>query len=400
MLIPHLSKPGSLSCISEGRVKIAQVTPYDISHPGGVGQHINHLRREFKHLGHEVVVMAPRAEKGGLEFGDDYVGIGRTVTIPGNGSKVRLTFDVTLYNAVKELMQREQFDVVHLHEPMTPVLPYMVLLNSKSVNIGTFHAARVTNPWYGAFKPYFAFLLSRLQGKICVSEPARAHMVQYFGGNYDIIPNGIDIDRYSDQIEPFPWASDAHPRILFVGRFNETRKGFKYVLRALPMIQQQFPRARLVVVGPGDRWKFEDQIERYQIRGVDFVGEVSDQDLPRYYASCDVFCAPSIHGESFGLVLLEAMASFKPVVASRIPGYASVVTHERDGLLVEPKDATAVALAIVRILADDGLQQRLSHQGRETAEHYAWPRVAKRVLDLYQASAELMPTVGVSRQWS
>lgn len=379
-------------------MKIAQVTPYDISHPGGVGQHIDHLRREFERLGHEVVVMAPRASKGGLEINQDYIGIGRTVTIPGNGSKVRLTFDVTLYNAVKELMQRESFDVVHLHEPLTPVLPYMVLLNSKAVNVGTFHAARATNPWYSAFKPYFSFLLSRLQGRICVSEPARAHMVQYFGGSYNIIPNGIDIDRYSHEIEPFPWSMDDTPRILFVGRFNETRKGFKYALRALPLVQQQFPKARLVVVGPGDRYKFEDQIDRYQIRGVDFVGEVSSADLPRYYASCDVFCAPSIYGESFGLVLLEAMASSKPVVASRIPGYAGVITHDRDGLLFEPKDATAVALAIVRVLADSGLRRELSLRGRETAEQYAWPRVAQRVLDLYAYSASLTPELHLSQR--
>jgi phosphatidyl-myo-inositol alpha-mannosyltransferase len=372
-------------------VKIAQVTPYDIAHPGGVGQHIHHLQHEFERLGHDVVVMAPRAARGGLEVGPGFYGVGRPIPIPANGSQARLMFDVTLYNAVKEIMNREQFDIVHLHEPLTPLLPYIVLLNSHSVNVATFHAARATNPWYSMLKPYFGFLMSRLDGRICVSEPARAVVDQYFPDSYRIIPNGIDIDRYSDQVEPFPWANDGTPRILFVGRFNEARKGFKYLLRAMPLVHQQFPEARLLVVGPGDRMKFHDMIERYQIRKVEFVGEVSSRDLPRFYASCDIFSAPSIRGESFGLVLLEAMATIKPVVASNIPGYAGVLTHNRDGLLVEPRDSMSLALAIVRLLSDGALRKRLSEAGRSTAEAYAWPRVAARVLDVYAQCGHQSP---------
>ncbi len=365
-------------------MKIAQVTPYDIAHPGGVGQHIFHLQKEFERLGHEVVVMAPRAAQGGLEVRPGFYGVGRPIPIPANGSQARLMFDVTLYNAVKEVMTRERCDIVHLHEPLTPLLPYIVLLNSQSVNVATFHAARATNPWYTMLKPYFGFLMSRLDARICVSEPARTVVHQYFPADYQIIPNGIDIEGYSKETEPFAWSRRGGPRVLFVGRFNEARKGFKYLLRAMPFVQQQFPEARLTVVGPGDHTKFSALLQRYDIRGVDFMGEVPAGDLPRYYASCDVFCAPSIHGESFGLVLLEAMASLKPVVASNIPGYASVVTNNADGLLVQPKDSTAIALAIVRLLSDVGLRERLSAAGRQTAEQYAWPRVAARILDVYR----------------
>ncbi|CAN5858867.1 glycosyltransferase family 4 protein [soil metagenome] len=365
-------------------MKIAQVTPYDIAHPGGVGQHIHHLQSEFERMGHDVVVMAPRSARGGLEVRPGFYGVGRPIPIPANGSQARLMFDVTLYNAVKEVMVRERCDVVHLHEPLTPLLPYIVLLNSQSANVATFHAARATNPWYSMLKPYFGFLMSRLDSRICVSEPARTVIQQHFPDSYKVIPNGIDIERYSEWVEPFAWASDGIPRILFVGRFNEARKGFKYLLRALPLIQQQFPDTRLLVVGPGDRTKFNDLINRYLIRGVDFFGEVSSADLPRYYASCDVFSAPSIHGESFGLVLLESMATGKPVVASNIPGYAGVVNHNKDGLLVQPKDSMSLALAIVRLLSDSGLRARLSVAGRRTAETYAWPQVAARVLEVYQ----------------
>jgi phosphatidylinositol alpha-mannosyltransferase len=312
---------------------------------------------------------------------------GSTVTIPGNGSMIRLTFDVTLYAAVKALMRRERFDVVHLHEPLMPVLPYMVLLNSQAINVATFHAFRGSNPWYTAFKPYMTFVLSRLDGRIAVSEPAREFVGQYFDGPYEIIPNGIDVDRYGSHVEPFPWAADGIPRILFVGRFAEPRKGFKYLLQAMPMVRQQFPEARLVVAGTGNPERFAGLIERYGVTNVDFVGYVSDQEKPRYYASCDLFCAPSVRGESLGVVLLEALASGTPIVAADIPGYASVVTHNRDGLLVPPKNPAALALALVRLLADRERRAAFGAAGRLTAERYAWPQIAERILGAYDRAA-------------
>jgi len=367
-------------------VKIALVSPYDIAHPGGVPEHIAHLRQEFRALGHDVTVMAPRARRGGLEVAPGFYGIGRTVAIPGNGSTVRLTFDVSLYATVKALMRRERFDVVHLHEPLVPVLPYMVLLNSPAVNVATFHAFRASNPWYTAFKPYMSFVLGRLDGRIAVSEPAREFVSQYFDGPYEIIPNGIDVDRYRG-VEPFPWAGDGIPRILFLGRFDEPRKGFKYLLRAMPFVHQQFPEARLVVAGTGRPERFAGLMDRYGVRNVDFLGYVSQEEKPRYYASCDLFCAPSIRGESLGIVLLEGMAAARPVVASDIPGYASVLSHQREGLLVPPKDPQALALALVRLLADRELRTRLGAAGPATADRYAWPRIAGRVLEAYDRAA-------------
>ena len=368
-------------------MKIALVSPYDFAHPGGVPEHIAHLRTEFRTLGHEVTVMAPRSRRGGLEEADGFYGIGRTVGIPGNGSTVRLTFDVTLYAAVKALMRRERFDVVHLHEPLIPVLPYMVLLNSQAVNVATFHAFRPSNPWYTAFKPYMTFVLSRLDGRIAVSEPAREFVSQYFEGPYEIIPNGIDAAKYGAEVVPFPWAGDGTPRVLFVGRYNEPRKGFTYLLRAMPLVRQQFPNARLVVAGTGRPERYAGLMERHGVEGVDFVGFVPDEEKPRYYASCDVFCAPSVGGESLGIVLLEAMASGKPIVAADIPGYASVLSNGREGLLVAPKSPPALALALVRLLADRELRRSMGAEGRATAERYAWPQIAGRVLQAYDRAA-------------
>lgn len=367
-------------------MKIAQISPYDFEHPGGVAEHILHLRDEFQRQGHEVTILAPHSE-GGIVKREGFFGVGRTVTIPGNGSKVRLTFDVTLYAQVKALMLREQFDVVHLHEPLVPVLPYMVLLNSRAVNVGTFHAFRESNAWYAAFKPYMSFVMNRLDWRIAVSPPAREVVSQYFEGQFDIVPNGIDPTKY-EGIEPLPFSSDETLRILFVGRFNESRKGFKYLLRAMPQVRRLFPSAKLVVVGNGDPARFQGTIDQYGVTGVEFVGFVPTEELPRYYASCDVFCAPSIEGESFGIVLLEAMAAGTPVVAANIPGYASVLTDGEEGLLADPRDPFALALALVRILADKSARATFGARGKVTAQRYAWPEIAARVLSGYEEAAE------------
>lgn len=368
-------------------MKIALVTPYSMHKAGGVAEHIAHLRDEFRSLGHTVKVMAPRGPKGGLEVGDNYYGVGRTITIPGNGSKIRLTFDVTLYADVKQIMRKEQFDVVHCHEPLMPVLPYMVLLNSSAVNIATFHAYAEQQPWYAAFKPYMNFVLGRVDGRIAVSEPARELVSKYFDGDYSIIPNGIDLADYGPHVEKFEWANDGTPRILFVGRFEESRKGFKYLLRAFPLVKQQFPNAKLIVVGGGRPEKFEGLIDRLGITDIEFKGFVNNEDKARYYASCDVMAVPSTGGESFGYTVVEPMAAGKPVVATNIAGYRSVMTHGENGVLVEPRDPMALALGLVRVLSDPALQAQIGASGREDAQQYSWDRVATSVLDEYEKAA-------------
>jgi phosphatidylinositol alpha-mannosyltransferase len=369
-------------------VKIALVSPYNFLHPGGVPEHIEHLRDEFRRLGHEAIIIAPRASKGGIEERDGFYGIGRTIAIPAGGSRARLTFDVMLYPAVKAMMRRENFDVVHLHEPLMPVLPYMVLLNSSAVNVATFHAYRTINHWYTVFKPYMSFVLKRIDARIAVSEPARDFVRQYFPGSYDVVPNGIDASRYADHIEPFPWASDSVPRILFVGRFDESRKGFKYLLRTLPLVQRQFPETRLVVLGTGKQERFAGLMERHGVRHVDFVGFVDTETKARYFASCDVCCFPSIRNESFGYVVLEGMASGKPVVATDIPGYASILTHNREGRLVPPEDHQALADDLTMLIGDRKLRATLGNNGRATAASYDWSVVAQHVLDIYEQARE------------
>ncbi|MGI8963707.1 MAG: glycosyltransferase family 4 protein, partial [Thermomicrobiales bacterium] len=235
--------------------------------------------------------------------------------------------------------------------------------------------------------PYMSFVLTRIDGRIAVSPPAREFVMKYFEGHYDVIPNGVDVDRYGDHVAPFEWASDGTPRILFVGRFEESRKGFRYLLRALPLVRQQFPTAKLVVLGSGRPEKFEAQMERDGVGNVEFMGFVSQEDKARYYASVEVCCVPSTGNESFGYVIVEPMAAGRTGVATDIPGYASVVTPNHDGILVEPSDPQALALALVRVLADRELRTRLGANGRVTAQKYDWPQVADRVLEAYKRAA-------------
>jgi phosphatidylinositol alpha-mannosyltransferase len=365
-------------------VKILLVSPFDFSAPGGVNEHILHLDQQFQLLGHTTRVLSPRSDEEGEEDDGHHYKLGVTLPVPSNGSTARITLSPFVSGKVKEFLHREDFDIVHLHEPLAPTLPPFVLLHSKAVNIGTFHAARTSNVGYLYAKPILSHFHAKLDARIAVSPAALEFVSQYYPGDYEVIPNGIDIDMFGPNVEPIRRYRDGRPNILFVGRYNESRKGLKYLLRAFSLVRQEFPMARLMVVGPGTPRRFEREIDRYELKNVDFIGPVSKQMLPSLYATCDVFCAPSTGRESFGIVLLEAMASGKPVVATNIRGYAAVVRHGVDGLLVERKNPEALAIALVHVLADDALRDRFGQAGRLRAEDHSWPVVSKRVLETYE----------------
>ncbi len=365
-------------------MRILLVTPFDFSYPGGVNEHVLHLDQEFQRLGHYTRVLSPRSES--EEEGDDghFYKLGTTVPVPSNGSTARITLSPFVSRKIKEFLQREQFDIIHLHEPLAPVLPLMVLRHSKSVNVGTFHAARSSNLGYFYAKPILSYFHGKLDARIVVSQAALEFIDQYFPASYEVIPNGIDLDRFGPHVPPVARYRDGRPNILFVGRYNESRKGLKYLLRAMALVRQEFPSARLLVVGPGNPERFERLIERYGLDNVVFVGPVPHEALPSYYATCDVFCAPSTGRESFGIVLLEAMASGKPVVATNIQGYSAVVRQNVEGLLVERKNPEALAMALVHLLADADLRERLGRAGLERSADHAWSVVAERVLETYE----------------
>lgn len=368
-------------------MKIAQVTPYQYPYPGGVTEHVAHLDRCFRDWGHEVKIIAPVAEDA-EDIPDNVISISDSiVSVPFSGSRSRVTLSPRIYLPVKRLLRKEKFDIIHLHEPLTPTLCLFVLRHSKAVNVGTFHAFRETR--HVALETVAALaqpFIDRLDAKICVSESVRELNNHLFPGDYLVIPNGIDMQRFGPHVEPIEKFDDGRPNILFVGRLDK-RKGFRYLMRAYPYIVEAIPDARLIVVGAFDREDKEPFVRYARIHhlsGARFVGRVSGEELPRYYRTCDVFCAPSTGFESFGIVLLEAMAAGKPIVAADIPGYRSVLDDGQEGFMVEPENEHALADAILTLLRNPALGREMGARGRRKAARYDWPIIAGQILDLYE----------------
>jgi phosphatidylinositol alpha-mannosyltransferase len=365
-------------------MKIALASPYDFATPGGVNQHIGHLKTEFQRSGHDVVVITALSESPTDVKTPDFHGFGGIVPISANGSVARISFSFNLRRRLKLLMEAERFDIVHTHEPLMPALPLAVLNYSRAVNVGTFHAYAESNLGYFYARPVLQRFVDKLDGLVAVSEPARDYASQYFDGQWRIIPNGVDIAAFMQTAPPLPRLMDGRPNMLFLGRFEEERKGFKYALKALPWVKQVYPDVRLVVVGRGEPSRYSGRVRRNGLAdNVHWAGEVSDADRVRYMASCQFLVAPSTHGESQGIVLLEALAAGLPVIAGDIPGYASLVRDGQEGLLVETESEHSLAIAMVRLLADAETRAAMGERGRLKARDHSWPKVAGQVLELY-----------------
>jgi len=367
-------------------VKIALVSPYDFAHPGGVILHIAYLERYFTRMGHEVKVIAP-ASRAIPDFGDRFIPIGRPRPIPSSGSIARVTVSLWLAPKIRAVLEQEKFDIIHFHEPLMPMLCTSVLRLSRTANVGTFHASH-GKPGYNFARPIGKWILRRwfrnLDGKIAVSKPAVEYARENFPGYYNIIPNGVDVEHFSPDVSPIEEFDDDKLNILFVSRL-EKRKGLNYLLQAFKQVKKEVPNSRLIVVGPGTRLRrrYEKYVARTGLKDVVFVGLVSYDDLPRYYKTADVFCAPAIGSESFGIILLEAMAMSKPIVASSIEGYASVISHGVDGLLVPPADRDQLAQALIALLNDKALRQEMGAKGRIKALEHSWEHISRRVFAYY-----------------
>jgi phosphatidylinositol alpha-mannosyltransferase len=366
-------------------MKIALVSPYDFAYPGGVTNHISSLEHYLTKMGHMVKVIAP-ASKAVSTFGDRFIPVGKPRPVPSSGSIARVTISLRLAPRIKAILDEEKFDIIHLHEPLCPMLCTTVLRLSQTANVGTFHAYGSIG--YSLSKPLNTLFLKRwfrkLHGKIAVSKPAMELVNKHFPGYYTIIPNGVDLDRFSSAVSPIDEFGDGKINILFVGRL-EKRKGLDYLLEAYKQIKQEIPNSRLIIVGPGTRLrnKYEKRVARNGLKDVVFVGYVAHDELPRYYKTADIVCAPATGKESFGIVLLEAMALGKPVVASNIDGYASIMTHGVEGLLVPPKDEKALAQALISLMANESLRQQMGARGRLTAGGYDWKHIVQRIFDYY-----------------
>ena len=366
-------------------MKIALVSPYDFAYPGGVANHIISLGHHLTQMGHEVKFIAPVSSPI-TTLGDKLIPIGKPQPIPISGSIARIDISPMLSTTITTMLNKEKFDIIHLHEPLMPMLCTTVLRMSCTANVGTFHA--FDGKGYNLAKPFATLFLkrwfSKLDGRIAVSKPAMEFANKYFPADYNIIPNGVDTKHFSPNVAPIDDFCDGKLNILFVGRL-EKRKGADYLLKAYEQVKRDIPNSRLIIVGPGTRLrsKYEKRVKRSNLRDVVFVGFTSYDELPRYYKTADVFCAPATGWESFGIILLEAMAVGKPVVASNIDGYASILTHGVEGLLVPPKDDGKIAQALISLLTDETLRQEMGAKGILKAAKYDWKHVTRQVLDYY-----------------
>ena len=377
-------RDGAAAAKGSRPLRIALVSPYDFAYPGGVTNHITGLSKELRSRGHEVTIAAPVSKPVDDIDVPNLVPIGRPIPVPTAGSIARITLSLTLGKHVRPLLEKGRFDVIHLHEPLTPTLPLTFLrLASGPALVGTFHAYAERRRALGASR----FLLQRwarlLDARIAVTEPARQFANRYFPGDFTIIPNGVDTEEYADA-KPISTYQDGRLNILFQGRM-EKRKGFPHMLRAYSQLRWQFPECRLLVVGPGnmDR-ESASVIGERGVEDVHFIGYASNQDLPSYYRTADIFCSPAIGNESMGIVLIQAMAAGRAIVASDIAGHRSVITDGHDGLLANPHDERGFADTLARLLKDANLRSKLAAAGRESVHRYRWSQVTDEVLGVYQ----------------
>jgi phosphatidylinositol alpha-mannosyltransferase len=363
-------------------LKIGIVSPYGYPHPGGVNEHVRHSYEAMRHLGHDVWIITSK-------YGDERVDEGRVIRLgtgfafPANGSMGRVTLGWRFKQQARELLAEHRFDILHFHEPFVPFLSPTVLDQSDTVNIATFHAFGGFSPSYWVGKWFAGGLAAKLHGRIAVSGAARHFISRYFPGDYQIIPNGVDLERFG-QAQPFEELRDGTVNILFVGRLEE-RKGLIHLLKAYHRLRKRHIDARLLVIGSGPKLReYRRYVGLRQIRDVEFLGRVSDDAKARYFASADIFCAPATGQESFGIVLLEAMAAGVPIVASDIHGYKNVVQRGVQGLLVEPRNHRALAAALYSLSHNPELRLQMGEAGRARAPEYSWDSVTERVVELYR----------------
>ncbi len=377
-------------------MKVCIISDLYYPYPGGISEHVHHTALELKRLGHEVKILTTNYSKK-FDFCDSstvlqnttVVRVGKAIPCSINKSIGVIPIGFNLSGKIQGFLNTRtngnitsNFDVIHLHTP-NAYLPLFTIKHSKSLNIATYHSNAPKLKWHTYAARITRSYIDKVDGAIAVSDTALDAIERFIDFPHTIIPNGIDTERFSPEVEPFSKFKNGGPNILFVGRF-EQRKGLKYLLQAFREVRKKMPTARLIIVGSKNR----SQQKTTNQKGIYFEGRVSPENVPRYYASCDIYCSPAIGGESFGIVLLEAMSSGKPVIASNIFGYREVITDGEDGILVEPKNPDALAQKLIEILANKELTTRLGKNGRKTALKYSWEKVTKRIESFYYEIAE------------
>lgn len=363
-------------------LKIGIVCPYSFDVPGGVQFHIRDLTEELIRRGHQVSVLAP-AE--GEDLPDWLVSSGRAVPIRFNGSVARLSFGPLSAARTRKWLEEGDFDVIHIHEPETPSLGLLALMNAEAPVVGTFHAALdrsvIRQKTAGLLQPF----LERISARIAVSNEARRTLIEHHAGDAVVIPNGVYTDHFASAEPIQEWAATPErPVIVFLGRLDEPRKGLGVFSGAIENVLADFPGARFLVAGRGDAGSL-GPVQARNPDSVQLLGEITDSEKQSLLKGATIYVAPQLGGESFGIVLVEAMAANTTVVASNIPAFSAVLEEGAAGELFHVGDATDLARSIKRLLADPEENRSLAQRGQLAARKYDWATVTEAVLSAYQA---------------
>ncbi len=372
-------------------MKVGIVVPYSWSFWGGVQEHADHQARALRRLGADARIIMGHDPPGRLTWllhpkqgrhtrPPDYVlPVGRSVIVPANASLPNIILSPQSMLRMRRIWEEERFDVVHVHEPFAPVMGPYALASAPCPVVVTCHSAGERLGWFPLGKVLWRVLVERIDHRIAVSDSARRAAEPYVGGPFEVIPNGIDLPPEADP-------GGRNGNVVFIGR-NEPRKGLPVILRAWPRVHARTgARLRLVGADPlSVRWLARRQ--GFSLEGIDLLGGLSEDELTAELQAASLLAAPSLGGESFGMVLTRAFSCATPVVASDIEGYAQVADHDETGILVPPGDVDALAAALVELLEDEGRRQRLGAAAREAAKEYSWDRIGRQLLEIYERLA-------------
>lgn len=363
------------------KLKVGIVCPYGWDTPGGVQIHIKELADWLIRNGHEVSVLAPVTDDDAVTE-NFVISAGRPIPIPFNGSVARILFGPLASSRVKQWIENENFDLIHIHEPAIPSIGLLAGWAGEGAIVATFHAAtaklRTANAIATALDP----LIERISGKIAVSEIARETLKERFNTEAVVIPNGIHVEKFEVVQNNVAWTSPFN--IGFLGRFNESRKGLDLLIEALPRVIAKFPQTKLLIAGPGDIDLAMRNIPTNLHRHIEFLGTLTEEEKVAFFKSISVYIAPNTGGESFGIILGEAMACHTPIIASDLPAFKALLENGKYGLLFESEDANSLAQAIIELLANPEKRALLARSGFEKAKELDWEQVANSIFGVYE----------------
>ncbi|HET9657971.1 MAG TPA: glycosyltransferase family 4 protein [Kineosporiaceae bacterium] len=364
-------------------MRIGLVCPYSFDVPGGVQYHVRDLAEHLIGAGHEVSVLAPADDDTPVP---DYVeAAGRAVPVKYNGSVARLTFGPVSAARVRRWLADGDFDVLHIHEPVSPSLSLLALWAAQGPIVATFHTANLRSRAMQAAHPLLRPSLEKISARIAVSEDARRTLVEHLGGDAVVIPNGVYVERFAAAGPRAQWqGTPDRPTVAFIGRIDEPRKGLPVLAAAVPAVLSRCPGVRFLVLGRGEGEDALDGLPAEALRSVELLGPLSDEDKMELLRSVDAYVAPHTGGESFGIVLVEAMSAGAPVVASDLGAFRRVLDDGELGVLFPVGDGAALADALVGLLADAAARHRLAAHAAAAVRRYDWHRVAEQVTTVYE----------------